>query len=49
VLLTRAGLATGAEVTLLVVASRLWLTVLEIVPGVAYLAIAPRRTKSPPS
>ncbi len=37
-MLTAAGLATGAEATILVVASRLWLTVLEIVPGVLFLA-----------
>ena len=48
-LLARTALATGAEATLLVLASRLWLTVLEIMPGVTYLAMAPRRTKAPPS
>lgn len=37
-MLTAAGLTTGPEATILVVASRLWLTVLEIVPGVLFLA-----------
>lgn len=37
-LLVAAGLAAGPEAALLVVVSRLWLTVLEIVPGVALLA-----------
>jgi uncharacterized membrane protein YbhN (UPF0104 family) len=47
-MLTGAGLTTGAEATLLVVASRLWLTVLEIVPGVLFLAW-PRPRPSVPS
>jgi hypothetical protein len=37
-LLVAAGLAAGPEAALLVIASRLWLTVLEVVPGVALLA-----------
>lgn len=37
-LLVGSGLATGAEATLLVLASRLWLTLLEIVPGLFFLA-----------
>ena len=37
-LLTGIGLTTAAEATVLVVASRLWLTVLEIVPGLFFLA-----------
>ena len=47
-MLTGAGLTTGAEATVLVVASRLWLTVLEIVPGVLFLAW-PRPRSSVPS
>ena len=39
--LERAGLAVGALSALLVAASRLWLTVLEIVPGVLFLLIRP--------
>ncbi len=42
VLLERAGLAAGAEAMVLVVASRVWLTVLEIVPGLLYLAARTR-------
>lgn len=37
-LLVAAGLAAGPEAALLVIASRLWLTVLEIVPGLLFLA-----------
>ena len=48
-LLTRAGIATPSEATWLVVASRLWLTVLEILPGAALLAVSPRRRSSDPS
>jgi len=47
-LLTGFGLATGPEATILVVASRLWLTVLEIVPGLLFLAW-PRPRPSVPS
>lgn len=46
-MLTGAGLTTGAEATILVVASRLWLTVLEIVPGVLFLAWPRPRTSVP--
>ena len=35
------GVAVSAEATLLVIASRLWLTVLEILPGLVSLALAP--------
>jgi uncharacterized membrane protein YbhN (UPF0104 family) len=42
-LLTRAGIATAAEATWLVVASRLWLTVLEILPGALLLTRSVRR------
>ncbi|MCX5761241.1 MAG: lysylphosphatidylglycerol synthase domain-containing protein [Gemmatimonadetes bacterium] len=41
VALEQAGLATGALAALLVTASRLWLTVLEIIPGVLFLMIHP--------
>lgn len=37
-LLVAAGLAAGPEAALLVITSRLWLTALEVVPGVALLA-----------
>lgn len=37
-LLVATGLTSAAEATMLVVASRLWLTVLEIVPGLLFLA-----------
>jgi uncharacterized membrane protein YbhN (UPF0104 family) len=37
-LLVGSGLTTTAEATLLVVASRLWLTVLEVLPGLFFLA-----------
>jgi hypothetical protein len=39
------NLASPAEAALITVCSRLWLTVLEVVPGVLFL---PRRLKSPP-
>jgi len=48
-LLTRAGIATPSEATWLVVASRLWLTVLEILPGAVLLAFSPHRRSSDPS
>ena len=49
-LLVGAALATPAEATLLVVASRLWLTVLEILPGaLLLLAGAPVPRPDPPS
>ncbi len=49
-LLVTAALAGPAEATWLVVASRLWLTILEIVPGAALLLLRPstaRPTSSP--
>ncbi len=39
--LQRTGMATGALSALLVAASRLWLTVLELVPGVLFLILRP--------
>jgi len=39
--LQRTGLALGAMSALLVAASRIWLTVLEIVPGVLFLLVRP--------
>lgn len=50
-LLTGLGLTTAAGATVLVVVSRLWLTVLEIVPGILFLAWRePRPTElHPPS
>jgi uncharacterized membrane protein YbhN (UPF0104 family) len=48
-LLVGTGLATGAEATLLVVASRLWLTLLEIVPGLLFLAWPSPRRPAPPA
>ena len=36
--LTGLGLATAPQATVLAVASRLWLTVLEIAPGLLFLA-----------
>jgi hypothetical protein len=47
--LRQAGFAPG-EATLLVVASRIWLTVLEIIPAVLFLAhrwVRPRRSDGP--
>lgn len=46
--LERTGLAVGALSTLLVAASRLWLTALEIIPGVLFLLLRPaaRRVSS---
>jgi hypothetical protein len=40
------GLANPKEAAVIAVTSRLWLTVLEIVPGLIYLALQPRRTKA---
>jgi uncharacterized membrane protein YbhN (UPF0104 family) len=39
------GLATAPEAVLVSVASRLWLTVLELLPGVAYLVAGSRRSR----
>lgn len=47
-LLTRTGAATGAEATFLVLASRLWLTLLELLPGLLLLLL-PRRSGAAPS
>lgn len=44
-LLAAAGLETGAEATAIVIASRLWMTVVEATPGLVLLAF--RRSKSP--
>jgi hypothetical protein len=41
--LQRTGLAVGALAALLVAASRVWLTILEIIPGVLFLLIRPSR------
>ena len=41
------GLANRAEAALVVIASRLWLTVLEVVPGLVFLALAALRRRSP--
>ena len=40
------GLANPKEAAVIAVTSRLWLTVLEVVPGLIYLALQPRRTKT---
>jgi hypothetical protein len=39
--LPRAGLAVGAVAALLVAASRLWLTILEVLPGLFFLLLKP--------
>jgi uncharacterized membrane protein YbhN (UPF0104 family) len=44
--LQRAGLAVGAMAALLVAASRVWLTILEIIPGVLFLLVRPMRRSS---
>jgi glycosyltransferase 2 family protein len=46
--LQRTGLAAGALAALLVAASRVWLTVLEIIPGVVWLLLQPL-SRSPSS
>lgn len=38
-LLEQLGIAAGAEATLIVLASRLWLTIIEILPGLAFLLV----------
>lgn len=38
----RAGLASAAEAAVIAVASRIWLTLLELLPGLIALALAPR-------
>lgn len=47
-LLARVGAVSGAEAALLVVASRLWLTLLELAPGLLFLAFGRPRPASPP-
>ncbi len=47
--LTRIGLATPVDATLLAVAQRLWLTVLEVVPGLTFLAAGAFRRRSAPA
>ena len=47
--LERAGLAAGALSALLVAASRVWLTVLDIIPGVLFLLIRPAARRDSPS
>lgn len=47
-LLAQSGIAFGAEAWLVVIGSRLWLTVLEVLPGVLFLIIR-SRTKAAPS
>jgi hypothetical protein len=46
-LLGRLGLASGADAWLVVLASRAWLTVLEIAPGLLFLAFGRRPPVSP--
>ncbi|MHB1094714.1 MAG: lysylphosphatidylglycerol synthase domain-containing protein [Gemmatimonadaceae bacterium] len=41
--LQRTGLAVGAMAALLVVSSRVWLTILEMIPGVLFLLVRPSR------
>lgn len=50
-LLEQFGIAAGAEATLIVLASRLWLTIIEILPGLAFLLLRRpgQRTHSTPS
>ena len=48
-MLPAAGLEAGAAATLLVVVSRLWLTVLEATPGLLLLAVRHTRSDSRPS
>ncbi|HEY0777515.1 MAG TPA: hypothetical protein VGD56_06065, partial [Gemmatirosa sp.] len=45
--LTRTGMATPADAAVLAVASRLWLTVLELAPGLAFLAAGAVRAPRP--
>ncbi len=49
VALTRSGLATPADAVVLAAGSRLWLTVLEVVPGVAFIASGALRTRGQPT
>ena len=43
--LTRTGMASPADATVLAVASRLWLTALELVPGLTFLTIGAVRSR----
>lgn len=45
-LLGRLGIASGADAWLVVLASRAWLTILEIAPGLLFLALGRRHTAS---
>ena len=45
--LTSLGLATLPEATVLAVVSRIWLTILEVLPGLLFLAFASRRRSRP--
>jgi hypothetical protein len=47
--LTGLGLADPPTATLLAVASRLWLTALELAPGLAFLAVGAARPLSRPT
>ena len=46
--LSAAGLASPGQATVLAAASRLWLTILEIVPGLVFLASGALRRRQPP-
>ena len=48
-LLAQVGIATGGEAWLVVLGSRLWLTVLEVLPGVLFLAMRSRNSAVSPS
>jgi len=48
-MLKDSGLAVGAVAALLVVASRVWLTILDIIPGVLFLLLRPAARRVPPS
>ena len=45
-LLTEFGIATAATATVIVLVSRVWLTVLELLPGLILLAFTPKPTSS---
>ncbi len=45
VALTRLGMASAADAVVLAVAARLWLTLLEVAPGVAFLAVTGARAR----
>ena len=48
-LLGQAGIATGGEAWLVVLGSRLWLTILEVLPGVLFLLVRSRHSAVSPS